>query len=122
MLASELTQAGFQLVSGGTDNHLILIDLTPQDITGKEAEQALDKAGITVNKNSIPFETRSPFVTSGIRLGSPALTTRGMGPKEMRKVVAWIVEALESRSNETRLAAVSKRIEKFAVKYPLFAW
>ena len=122
VLASELTQAGFQLVSGGTDNHLILIDLTPQDITGKEAEQALDKAGITVNKNSIPFETRSPFVTSGIRLGSPALTTRGMGPKEMRKVVAWIVEALESRSNETRLAAVGKRIEKFAVKYPLFAW
>ncbi len=121
VLAKALVDAGFTLVSGGTDNHLMLVDLTSKDITGKEAETALDKAGITVNKNSIPFETRSPFVTSGIRLGSQALTTRGMGTKEMRKVAAWITEALESRGNETRLAAISKKVEKFAMQFPLFA-
>ena len=121
-LAAELTTAGYSLVSGGTDNHLMLIDLTNKDITGKEAEIALDKAGITVNKNTVPFETRSPFVTSGIRLGTPALTTRGMGPEDMRKVAAWVVEALEVRTNETCLADISARIEKFANGFPLFAW
>ena len=121
-LAAELMDAGFQLVSGGTDNHLMLIDLTNKDITGKDAENALDKAGITVNKNTVPFETRSPFVTSGIRVGTPALTTRGMQPKDMRKVAAWIVESLESCDNETRLAAVNKKVFKFASRFPLFAW
>ena len=122
ILGEELVQAGFNLVSGGTDNHLILVDLTKQDITGKEAEIALDKAGITVNKNSIPFETKSPFVTSGIRLGTPALTTRGMGTEEMRKVAAWVVEALEVRDNDTKLSAISEKIEKFTEDFPLFAW
>ncbi len=121
-LASELTNAGYKLVSGGTDNHLMLIDLTAKDVTGKEAEVALDKAGITVNKNTVPFETRSPFVTSGIRLGTPALTTRGMLPRDMRKIAAWIVESLESHNNETRLAAVCAKVEKFATGFPLFAW
>jgi glycine hydroxymethyltransferase len=121
-LARELTDAGFDLVSGGTDNHLMLVDLTNKDITGKDAEKALDKAGITVNKNTVPFETRSPFVTSGIRLGTPALTTRGMRPRDMRRVAAWIVESLESRDNETRLAAISRKVEKFASAFPLFAW
>lgn len=121
-LASELSSAGFAIVSGGTDNHLMLIDLTNKNITGKEAEQALDKAGITVNKNTVPFETRSPFVTSGIRLGTPALTTRGMASAEMRKIAGWITESLESRDNETRLAAISRKVEKFASQFPLFAW
>lgn len=121
-LASELTEAGFNLVSGGTDNHLMLMDLSNKNITGKEAETALDKAGITVNKNTVPFETRSPFVTSGIRLGTPALTTRGMLAKDMRKVAAWIAESLESRDNDTRLLAISRKVEKFASQFPLFAW
>ncbi len=122
VLAGELTQAGFRLVSGGTDNHLMLVDLTPQNITGKDAEIALDKAGITVNKNTVPFETRSPFVTSGIRIGTPALSTRGMVAKDMRRVAAWIVEALDSRDNDTRLASVGRKVQKFASRYPLFAW
>ncbi|MDR0338835.1 MAG: serine hydroxymethyltransferase [Desulfovibrio sp.] len=122
VLASELINAGFDLVSGGTDNHLMLIDLSAKNITGKEAESALDRAGITVNKNSIPFETRSPFVTSGIRIGTPALTTRGMRASDMRKVAAWIVESLESRDNESRLAAVSDKVQKFAGAFPLYAW
>ncbi|MBT8762694.1 serine hydroxymethyltransferase [Desulfohalobiaceae bacterium Ax17] len=121
-LAKDLVDAGFNLVSGGTDNHLILVDLTNKDITGKEAEIALDKAGITVNKNTIPFETRSPFVTSGIRLGTPALTTRGMKPEHMHKIVDWIVKALESRENDTRLDEVRQEVEKFAREFPLFAW
>ena len=121
-LAAALMDAGFSLVSGGTDNHLMLVDLTNKDVTGKEAEAALDKAGITVNKNSVPFETRSPFVTSGVRIGTPALTTRGMGPDEMKKVAAWINEAVESRANDTRLAELAKKVEKFARDYPLFAW
>lgn len=121
-MAKELTDAGFNLVSGGTDNHLMLVDLTNRDITGKDAEIALDRAGITVNKNTVPFETRSPFVTSGIRLGSPALTTRGMKADDMRKVVKWIVAILENMNNETRLAEISREVEKFAGKFPLFAW
>ncbi|WP_457572602.1 serine hydroxymethyltransferase [Desulfovulcanus sp.] len=121
-MAKDLVDAGFNLVSGGTDNHLILVDLTNKDITGKEAEIALDKAGITVNKNTIPFETRSPFVTSGIRLGTPALTTRGMKPEHMHKIVDWIVKALESRENDTRLEEIRQEVEKFAREFPLFAW
>ena len=122
VLAGELTQAGFKLVSGGTDNHLMLLDLTPQGITGKDAEIALDKAGITVNKNTVPFETLSPFVTSGIRIGTPALTTRGMIAKDMRRIAAWIVEALDSRDNDARLTAVSRKVQKFASRFPLFSW
>ncbi len=121
-LAKELTDAGFNLVSGGTDNHLILMDLTSHDITGKDAEIGLDKAGITVNKNTVPFETRSPFVTSGIRLGTPALTTRGMKTDDMRKVAKWIVATLGSLDNETRLDEIRRDVEKFAGQFPLFAW
>jgi len=121
-LVSALKDAGYNLVSDGTDNHLILIDLTNKDVTGKDAEHALDKAGITVNKNTVPFETRSPFVTSGIRIGSPALTTRGMKAADMKKVVGWIDEAIAVRKNETQLKALSKKVEKFARKFPLFAW
>jgi glycine hydroxymethyltransferase len=121
-LARELTNAGYRLVSGGTDNHLMLVDLTAQDITGKDAEIGLDKGGITVNKNTVPFETRSPFVTSGVRLGTPALTTRGMKTDDMRKVAKWIVAILQNLDNETRLAQINGEVEKFAGKFPLFAW
>lgn len=117
-----LQDAGFDLVSGGTDNHLLLIDLTSKNVTGKEAETALDKAGITVNKNSIPFETRSPFVTSGIRVGTPALTTRGMKADDMKKVAVWIAEAVEVRDNDTKLAQLAQKIDTFARKFPIFAW
>jgi glycine hydroxymethyltransferase len=121
-LAAALMAGGYKLVSGGTDNHLMLVDLSSTEITGKDAESALDKAGITVNKNTVPFETRSPFVTSGIRLGTPALTTRGMAARDMRKVAGWIIEALDSRDNDTRLKAVNRKVEKFARRFPLFAW
>ena len=121
-LAQLMMEAGYDVVSGGTDNHMFLVDLRNREFTGKDAEIALDKAGITVNKNSVPFETRSPFITSGIRIGSPALTTRGMRVKDMRKVAAWIVEALESRDNETQLKAIRRKVEKFALGFPIFAW
>ncbi len=121
-LASGLKNAGFNLISGGTDNHLILIDLTNKGITGKDAQLALDEAGITTNKNSIPFETLSPFVTSGLRLGSPALTTRGMKEKEMGMIAGWINDALTNIDNATRLKDISLEVGKFARTYPLFAW
>ncbi len=121
-LGQTLRDAGFRLVSGGTDNHLLLVDLTGKNITGKDAEHALDEAGITVNKNTIPFETRSPFVTSGIRLGTPALTTRGMQEDDMRRVGGWIAEALENAGNATRLKQIRTEVETFARQFPLFAW
>lgn len=120
-MANALTEAGFDLVSGGTDNHLMLMDLTNKDITGKDAEISLDKAGITVNKNTVPFETRSPFVTSGIRLGTPALTTRGMTEEHMVRVVEWIVEALDQRDNDTELQRIEAEVQTFASQFPLFA-
>ena len=121
-LAQALMDAGFELVSGGTDNHLMLVDLTNKDITGKDAEQALDQAGITVNKNTVPFETRSPFVTSGIRLGTAALTTRGLQQEHMHTVGGFIVEALEKRQDALELARIRKNVEDFARQFPLFAW
>ncbi len=121
-LAGNLVDAGFELVSGGTDNHLMMVDLTNKDITGKDAEIALDKAGITVNKNTIPFETRSPFVTSGVRIGTPALTTRGMKEEEMAKVAGWISAALESIDNESKLTDISKEVAEFSREFPLFAY
>ncbi|WP_291322027.1 serine hydroxymethyltransferase [Desulfonatronospira sp.] len=117
-----LKDAGFNLVSKGTDNHLLLIDLTNRDITGKDAEIALDTAGMTVNKNTVPFETRSPFVTSGIRIGSSALTTRGMRPEHMEQIVSWMIAALENYKNEDRLNRISKEVENFAKEFPIFAW
>lgn len=121
-LGEELKNAKFNLVSGGTDNHLLLVDLTSKDITGKDAEHALDAAGITVNKNTVPFETRSPFVTSGIRIGTPALTTRGFREQDMVKVAGWIDAAIANAGNETRLAEISKEVAVFARQFPLFAW
>ena len=122
VLAEELKSAGFNLVSDGTDNHLLLVDLTSKNITGKDAEHALDAAGITANKNTIPFETRSPFVTSGIRLGTPALTTRGLKEEDFRRVAAWINDAIACAGNETRLKEISAEVSGFARQFPLFAW
>lgn len=121
-MGQALLDEDFNLVSGGTDNHLLLIDLTNKDITGKEAQLALDKAGITTNKNTVPFETRSPFVTSGIRIGTPALTSRGMKEAEMQQVAAWLVDALKHIDNDAYLADIHKQVTAFARKFPLFAW
>lgn len=120
-LAETLMAAGYKLVSGGTDNHILLVDLTNRDLTGKEAESALDQAGITVNKNTIPFEQRSPFVTSGIRLGTAALTTRGLDENDMRRVGEFIDESLRNVGNESRQAQLRLQVEKFARQFPLFA-
>lgn len=120
VLAKCLLDAGFDLVSGGTDNHLMLVDLTCKDITGKDAEHALDSAGITTNKNTVPFETRSPFVTSGVRLGTAALTTRGMKEADMQRVGQWIVDALQHSSDEKRLKAIQEEIRLFGRTFPLF--
>ncbi len=120
VLSTCLLDSGFNLVSGGTDNHLMLIDLTNKEYTGKDAEHALDLAGITVNKNTVPFETRSPFVTSGIRLGTPALTTRGMNTKDMEKVAEYIISSLNNHNNEEKLKDIRKDVTKFAQAFPLF--
>lgn len=121
VLGEELLKKGFKLVSGGTDNHLLLADLTPFDITGKEAEEALDKAAITVNKNTIPNEQRSPFVTSGIRIGTPALTTRGMGEEEMRAIAGMIDRVVKKPSDESVLNEVKKEVEALCEKFPLYS-
>ena len=121
-LAAGLTALGYDLVSGGTDNHLVLMDLTNKDVTGKDAEHALDLAGITSNKNTVPFETRSPFVTSGVRLGTAALTTRGLGEADMAKIVTWIDAAIKAVGNDTKLEEIRKEVQPYAKSFPLFAW
>jgi glycine hydroxymethyltransferase len=122
-LGDRLAAAGLHLVSGGTDNHLLLIDLRPShpDLTGKDAEAALEAAGITVNKNTVPGETRSPFVTSGLRMGTPALTTRGMGEAEMVKVADWILSILEAPADQTRIGVVREAVRDLCQSYPLYA-
>ncbi|MDH4227398.1 MAG: serine hydroxymethyltransferase [Deltaproteobacteria bacterium] len=119
-LSEELTKLGYNLVSGGTDNHLMLIDLTKQDITGKEAEEALGKAGITVNKNTVPFETRSPFVTSGVRVGVPAATTKGMKEAEMKVIGSFIDRAIKNRANEAELTKVKHEVIELCRKFPFY--
>ncbi len=120
-LSSKLTEYDFNIVSGGTDNHLMLIDLSNKNITGKQAEIALEHAGITVNKNMVPFDKRSPFVTSGIRVGTPALTTRGMKEKEMEVIASIINKAVSSFENEKILNDLQEEVKKFTVSFPLFA-
>ena len=119
-LANALTARGFSLVSGGTDNHLMLVDLTNKDITGKDAEAFLDKAWITVNKNTIPFETKSPFVTSGIRLGTPALTTRGMKEAQMEQVASFISEVVDAKGDETVIEKVRKKVGALSDQFPIY--
>ena len=121
-LADGLIERGFQLVSGGTDNHLVLVDLrlSHGDLTGKDAEAALERAGITVNKNTVPGETRSPFVTSGLRIGTPALTTRGMESADMVAIAGWIAEVLEAPTDEARIRSVRARVEELCEAFPLY--
>lgn len=121
-LGEGLAERGLHLVSGGTDNHLVLVDLRPRhpELTGKVAEAALEEAGITVNKNTVPGETRSPFVTSGLRIGTPALTTRGMGEDEMRTIGGWIAEILEAPADEDRLARIRAEVRVLCEAFPLY--
>ena len=121
-LADGLMERGFHLVSGGTDNHLLLVDLRPShdELTGKEAEAALEASGITVNKNTVPGETRSPFVTSGLRIGTPALTSRGMNEAEMTQVATWIAHVLEAPNDQDRITAVRGEVRDLCANFPLY--
>lgn len=119
-LADELTKLGYRIVSGGTDTHVMLVDLTNKDITGKEAQTLLDEVNITANRNTIPFEPRSPFVTSGIRLGSPALTTRGFREEDMREVARIIAHVLDAPTDESHRAEARRRVDALCKKYPIY--
>ncbi|HIX83776.1 MAG TPA: serine hydroxymethyltransferase [Candidatus Megamonas gallistercoris] len=119
-LADELMQKGFRIVSGGTDNHLMLVDLRSKNITGKEAQNLLDDIGITANKNTIPFEPLSPFVTSGIRLGTPALTTRGLKETDIREVADIIADVIENRSDEAIVAKAKEKVTDICKRFPLY--
>lgn len=119
-MAETLADAGLRLVSGGTDNHLMLIDLTDQHITGLEAEVALGKAGITVNKNTIPRETKSPFVTSGLRIGTPAVTTRGMKEEEMRTIGEWIARVVTHSTDDAVIREVHDQVIALSSRYPIY--
>jgi glycine hydroxymethyltransferase len=120
-LAAGLIKRGFKLTSGGTDNHLMLVDLTETGLTGKVAEEALDRAGITVNKNGIPFDTRSPFITSGIRIGTPAATTHGLREQEMEAVAGFIAEVLANVTDDAKLASVKSQVNALMKRFPLYA-
>ena len=119
-LAARVAHHGYRIVSGGTDNHLFLVDVFSRGITGKEAEEALVRAGITVNKNTIPFDENPPMVASGLRVGTPAITTRGMGPADMERVGDLIGSALERRADEDALARIKAEVAEFASGFPLY--
>ena len=121
VLAEALAGEGFRVISGGTDTHLMLVDVYSRGMLGNEAEKALGEAGITVNKNAIPFDTNPPLKPSGIRIGTPALTTRGMKEAEMRQVGRWIAEALNSRSDAPTLARIRKQVLTLCESFPLYA-
>jgi len=122
VLADGMAEAGFRVVSGGTDTHLLLVDVFAKGIRGREAETALDKAYITVNKNTIPFDPNPPLNPSGIRLGSPAVTTRGFGETEMREVASCVAEVLLNLGSEETIAAVRRRVQSLTERFPLYAW
>jgi glycine hydroxymethyltransferase len=121
-LASVLQDEGFRIISGGTDNHLMLVDVFEKGILGSEAELALGKAGITVNKNAIPYDANPPLKPSGIRVGTPALTTRGMKEPEMRLIGAWITKALDKRNDDAALERIRGEVAELANRFPLYAW
>ncbi len=119
-LAEGLMSHGFKIISGGTDNHLMLVDLSNMNVTGKEAEESLDKAGITVNKNSIPYDDKSPTVTSGIRLGTPSVTTRGMGNSEMDEIASAISDVIRNISNPSVIASIHERVRILCERHPIY--
>ena len=119
VLGEELVKLGWKLITGGTDTHLLLADLTPFNLPGKLAEAALDKAGITVNKNTVPYDPRSPFDPSGIRFGTPAMTTRGMKETEMRQVAKWMDEVAKNHADEKVLARVKEEVKGMCAKFPV---
>jgi glycine hydroxymethyltransferase len=119
-LGKALTQYGYKLVSGGSDNHLLLVDLANKDITGKEAEEILESAGLTANKNAVPFDTQSRFVTGGIRIGTPAVTSRGLKEQEMKQVAAWIDRAILNRRDEQEINKIRSEVRELCERYPLY--
>jgi glycine hydroxymethyltransferase len=119
-MANALVERGYDLVSGGTDNHLVLIDLRNKELTGKKAEEALEDAAITANKNMVPYDTESPFVTSGIRLGTPAMTTRDFGPDEFEHVVDLIDRVLQSPDDESVRSSVREEVKALCNRFPLY--
>jgi glycine hydroxymethyltransferase len=119
-MAQAFLDLGYKIISGGTDNHLMLIDLRSKKLTGKQAEEGLIKADITINKNMVPFDTQSPMVTSGMRIGTPAITTRGMKEKDVVKVVELIDEALQKPADDKHLKSVKKKVNRFVQKFPLY--
>jgi glycine hydroxymethyltransferase len=119
-LARELTSQGFRIVTGGTDCHMFLVDLRPKGITGKAAEEALDLAGITVNKNAIPFDPEKPFIASGIRIGTPAVTSRGLVEKDMATIAAWINRAITHHQNPKELAKIKAEVKTLCLKHPIY--
>ncbi len=120
VMADELKNQGFRIVSGGTDNHLMLVDLTSKGVTGKDAQEALDRAAITVNKNGIPFDTQGPQVTSGIRIGTPAVTTRGMKEGEMRLIASYIADVIKNINNEQNIQAIAEKVKTLCAQFPLY--
>jgi glycine hydroxymethyltransferase len=118
-LAAELAELGASIVSGGTDTHLMLVDVTPFGVTGKEADAVLGEVGITVNKNTIPYDPNPPMVTSGVRLGTPALTSRGMGTEEMREIGHLIVEGIRARGDAAAQSALRQRVTALAERFPV---
>ncbi|NYF91801.1 serine hydroxymethyltransferase [Tunturiibacter empetritectus] len=122
VLAEAIASEGYRIISGGTDTHVILIDVFQKEILGSEAEHALGEAGITVNKNAIPYDTNPPMKPSGIRIGTPALTTRGMKEPEMRVIAGWIAQALEHRTDSSKLQQIRNQVLEMAEKFPLYSW
>jgi len=120
-MSQQLKDEGFRLVSGGTDNHLMLVDLTSKNVTGKDAQESLDRAAITVNKNGIPFDTQGPMVTSGIRIGTPALTTRGMKENDMRLIASLIADVINHINDERTIKAVAEKVKTLCARFPLYA-
>jgi glycine hydroxymethyltransferase len=120
VMAESFVALGYQIISGGTDNHMMLIDLRNKDLTGKIAEETLGKVDITINKNMVPFDTRSPFVTSGMRVGTAAVTTRGLKEADMKKIVTLIDKALSNHDRESELVRIKSEVNDWMIKFPLY--
>jgi glycine hydroxymethyltransferase len=120
-MAEAFVEKGYHVISNGTDNHSMLIDMRSKDLTGKQAEEALDEAGITLNKNMVPFDDQSPFVTSGIRIGTPAVTTRGLKEDHMIQIIDMMDEVLQAVGDEAKAASVKSRVNEMMSAFPLYS-